>query len=62
MPTQALDAGLIKQISVVFHQQVQRTVALDPFEGQIKLGRGTAGAIWRHAQPRHLHSGTRSVL
>ncbi|RMT35583.1 hypothetical protein ALP49_05337 [Pseudomonas syringae pv. solidagae] len=54
VPAQALDAGLVKQISVVFHQQAQHTVALDPFERQVELGRGAPGAVWGHAQARHL--------
>ncbi|RMU68225.1 hypothetical protein ALP24_05666 [Pseudomonas syringae pv. aptata] len=62
MPAQALDAGLVEQVGVVFHQQAQHTVALDPFERQVELGRGAPGAVWRHAQARHLCGVARGVL
>ncbi len=62
MPAQAFDAGLVKQIGVVFHQQAQQTVALDPFERQVELGRSTPGAVWRHAQAGHPCGVARSVL
>ncbi|RMN73636.1 hypothetical protein ALQ56_05756 [Pseudomonas syringae pv. papulans] len=62
MPAQALNAGLVEQVGVVFHQQAQHTVALDPFERQVELGRGAPGAVWRHAQARHLCGVARGVL